>query len=143
MAKLYRFTFEIDDFDTLDSRAQAILIATTCRALVAWNIEWLRPRVHMVPSLYESGVRFKREDDGAENNWQNIPRALRLRHTHCVGLACWRVADLIVRNGVNARPVVSEGYERRPGMGIVQEFHVCVMFPDGQVEDPSRNLGMP
>lgn len=88
-----------------------------------------------LPPLYESGVRFERETEpGAV-----VPDVLTLYergHGNCAPLACARAAELRVR-GVNAGIKVYWRPEMNP-----LPFHVEVRLPNGNVEDPSRRLGM-
>jgi hypothetical protein len=88
------------------------------------------------PGLYQSGVVYKREPPG-EEVWQDIPTMLRTMNGDCEDLACWRVAELRVKHGIRAKPHLS--YRKD---GHIYKYHVTVKLPNGQIEDPSRRLGM-
>lgn len=98
-------------------------------ALISLDRAYLRahPRT---PSLYQAGVRYHVEEDGREN-WLAIPYILARGMGDCEDLACWRVAELREK-GIYAIP-------RFTKKGHL--WHVTV-FNDGQIEDPSRKLGM-
>ncbi len=104
-------------------------------ALVSINREYLRsfPRT---PRLYEAGVRYVGEEDGAED-WQAVPAVIRNAGGDCEDLACWRVAEQL-EAGVSCRPFIRW---RRYGDGFYL-YHVLVEYPGGRMEDPSRVLGM-
>jgi hypothetical protein len=144
---LYRFCFELDDWDELLQTDQGQWIADTVRRLVAANVVWLLrgERWRTTPALYTPGlIRYQGDggQDGALNLWQNLPRVMRQGFGHCVGLSAWRCAELAVR-GENAKVEVTIFHETRPGVGLVQEFHVTVRRANGTREDPARLLGMP
>lgn len=103
--------------------------------LTIMDISYLR-RHPETPALYESGVRYQREERGAED-WQTIPQVLRARSGDCEDLATWRAAELRVRHGIKAKAVA---YGRRKPDHVL--FHIVVRYPDGHYEDPSRRLGM-
>lgn len=103
------------------------------------------------PPLYESGVRYEREDGTEE--WLDVPSILQAGRGDCEDLACWRVAELR-RQGHHAGPYVR--YRNRNG---VFHYHALVMhyrraiapgptgvrverFVPDVIEDPSRRLGM-
>lgn len=131
------------DFDAIPQLEQKRVLWAQLYCLVQWNIAWLNQLGARAPKLYSSGVRFRRESDGARNQWANIPLVLRQGYSHCVGLSCWRVAELVV-GGEPAVPMLQVFDEERPGFGWVTEFHVSVLRGDGDTpEDPSRLLGMP
>lgn len=133
---------EYGDFDSLTVLEQKRLLLAQLLCLVQFNRAWLE--VHPgAPLLYDSGVTFLREPDGAINLWTSIPLVLARRESHCVGLSCWRVAELR-HQGEDAQPFLQVFHEDRPGFGLVTEFHVTVVRGDGEThEDPSRKLGMP
>jgi hypothetical protein len=141
------FTIRLDDFEDLTLQQQQDVYLDALQAVVNANVAWLRfdSRYRTVPTLYASGVRFAisaAERQGRGNVGPNIPAILKVGTAHCVGLSCWRIADLRVRDGVDAVPCVQTFRADEPGVGFVDEFHVCVQMPDGSVEDPSRELGM-
>jgi len=85
------------------------------------------------PRLYESGVRYEREQPGRER-WRRIDEAMAAGVGDCEDLAAWRAAELRVRRGEAARAIVYRSGKRR--------FHAVVQRADGSIEDPSRALGM-
>lgn len=102
------------------------------------------------PPLYESGVRYQRENGTEE--WLDIPTIIEAGWGDCEDLACWRVAELRTQ-GKHAGP-----YVRFRRIGGVFHYHALVrhyrpvaipyrgrvltrMVPD-EIEDPSRKLGM-
>lgn len=102
-----------------------------------------------IPLLYESGVRYYH--DNRDDPWMDTLSVLaaheRSKRTgipeviDCEDLVCWRVAELRTRFGVkNARPVFKR---MRVTMsdGPKQMVHILVEA-NGQIEDPSRILGM-
>lgn len=97
-----------------------------------------------IPLLYQSGVRYQ-EQVGRED-WQDVRTTLALRAGDCKCLACWRVAEIRVRQGIDARPMFT--FRRAHDPGVAPEmrrylYHIIVLLPDGTTEDPSRMLGMP
>lgn len=98
---------------------------------MAVNVIYLL-RNRRTPKLYESGVRYQREQGGKEV-WLTIPQVLRAGFGDCEDLAAWRTAELIV-GGVPAKAEVI-----RTGPRV---FHAVVRLPDGQILDPSIKLGM-
>ncbi len=85
------------------------------------------------PRLYESGVRYEREQQGRER-WRRVDEAMAAGVGDCADLAAWRAAELRVRRGEPARAIVYRSGKRR--------FHAVVQRADGSIEDPSRALGM-
>lgn len=104
-------------------------------ALVNCNREFIRRGQGRVPSLYESGCLYVRENE--TEDWLGIPEILRAKGGDCEDLACWRVAELR-EAGIPAKPFLRwRKYE--PNFWL---YHVMVMYPDGRMEDPSKRLGM-
>lgn len=85
-----------------------------------------------VPSLYGSGVRYRREPKGTEH-WQTAPEVLSRGYGDCEDLAAWRAAELRVAG------IPAQAYVLRTGPKL---FHAVVRYPDGRIEDPSKKLGM-
>jgi len=86
----------------------------------------------LVPPLYQSRVRYKREPRGRED-WQSSRRCVERGTGDCEDLAsylaaCYRLA------GIHAVAMVKDV---RPGLK-----HVVTLLPDGRIEDPSKRLGM-
>lgn len=100
--------------------------------LLAENLRELREHPE-IPPIYESGVRYQREEPGHEE-WQPILVTLSRGYGDCEDLASWRLAELH-----------HTGEDRRAKIGLLQRgntFHVVVVRWNGQTEDPSRRLGM-
>lgn len=105
-------------------------------ALTRCNVLWLETNPQ-APMLYDSGVRYRPEK--STEAWLDIPHILKARFGDCEDLASWRVAELRVR-GVKAKPFL-KWYNRPQGQNITL-YHVQVRYPDGRIEDPSKELGM-
>lgn len=102
-----------------------------------------------IPLLYESGVRYYH--DNRDDPWMDVLEVLeaheRFKKTgkpeiiDCEDLVAYRVAELRVRFGENARPVFTR--ERVvTSEGPKQFVHILVERVGGQIEDVSRKLGM-
>lgn len=89
-------------------------------------------RVENLPSVYEV-ARYKREPRGREN-WLHAAKVAQLGLADCEDLACYRAAELRVREGEPARVVVL-----RTG---AKTLHAVVERADGEIEDVARALGM-
>ena len=132
---LYAPHYKLRAFDTLSDDAKIEALVGLLEALIGVNVAWLRENPD-APSLYASGVRYLEEPRGQED-WQDIPETLRLRSGDCEDLGSWRVAELRVRGHERAMPHVKKSFS-----GPRTIFHVAVRRADGQLEDPSRILGM-
>lgn len=111
------------------------MLALWVESLVVADSAYLR--VHRrAPWLLESGVVYAEDDDGREE-WKDIPETLARGAGDCKDLSAWRIAELRVRVGEWAVPMVS--FERR---GVRVKAHVVVQRADGRLEDPARALGM-
>lgn len=91
-------------------------------------------RTRRYPMLYRAGVRYQAEPLGQER-WQIPSVTLQLRAGDCEDLAAWRAAELVV-NGLD-RAALAVVKIVRPGL-----MHCVVRRGNGQIEDPSRVLGM-
>lgn len=100
------------------------------QALVALAMRDLRGAA--LPALYQSGVRYRREPPGQEV-WQLPHQTMALGYGDCEDLASWRVAELRIA-GENAKLVF-----RRSGRRL---WHALVRRGNGELEDPSKILGM-
>lgn len=143
----YRITFVLGAFDgDRSSPARRILRHQTLyealAALTRINVRILSAaKPGAIPKLYDSGVRYIAEPEGAED-WLDILSALRqLRDpklpVDCEDLACWRAAELQME-GIEAHPVFL--WRRMPDGSHL--YHIVVRYPDGRIEDPSKRLGM-
>ena len=108
-------------------------------ALVRIDIDYLRANPN-TPEIYRSGIRYHQDilTNGDDDDWQDIPTILRFGYGDCEDLACWRTAELIVRHNQAAEPLII-WKEDKDGS---QLYHILVLRPDGQIEDPSKTLGM-
>ncbi len=104
-------------------------------ALVKCNTLFLESNPNSTP-IYKSGVRYRQEKD--TEAWLDIPHIIEARFGDCEDLASWRVAEL------RSQGVPAKAYLRwysRPSDSITL-YHVLVRLPDGDLEDPSKILGM-
>lgn len=133
----YNITFALDLFNRdLDAGESLAALNTLAAALTQINLDYLRLHPN-TPKIYNSGVRYANEPAGQEI-WQDIPTTLRLLRGDCEDLACWRAAELQLQGTkAKAEVVVSQKYP--DGRRL---YHVIVRLPNGDVEDPSYNLGM-
>lgn len=102
-------------------------------SLVSRNMVYLKNNPK-TPLLYSSGVVYASEF--TQQEWQDIPRTLKLKHGDCEDLASWRIAELRIQ-GINAKPHIIWN-----AVNNAFYFHVQVKHPDGSMEDPSVRLGM-
>lgn len=112
-------------------------------ALVDINVDYLLSHP-TTPLLYQSGVTYQEQSyDVGQEDWHEIPAAILAGKTDCKVLAAWRAAELRVR-GIDARPhLLRAGKSVHNRLhGIEYGYHVVVRLPNGQLEDPSRVLGM-
>lgn len=150
--------------------APLVLLMEGPIAVNQWHIERSHRRVkagidpYPIPWLFESGVRYRADDQGRED-WRDCLAILDRWYTtglgaDCDNLVCWRVAELRAA-GIKAKPVIKwqhltqemalgAGYRPQNSatdpIGIPKEglwmVHCCVQFPDKHVEDTSALLGM-
>jgi hypothetical protein len=116
----------------IPSKAEAqreIALALLLEGVVRLNCYLIKR--HNLPSIYDSGVRYKR--DGSED-WLNVLEIIKRGYDDCEGLASARAAEWRVNRGVPAAVIVV-----RTGP---KTLHAMVSLPDGTIEDPSRVLGM-
>lgn len=119
------------------SKLLALVIREALEAVIMTNRLYLR--LHKVPPLYESGIRYEEEPAGQPyEDFAAIPVVLSRGWADCDDLCCWRIAEL--RNaGENAKVRLKWQYDPVRGARM---FHVLVRRGNGQVEDPSKRLGM-
>ncbi len=108
------------------------------RALVISNAYYLRNNPN-TPYLYQSGVRYAPEPNaGKFEEFAGIDLVLSRKWGDCDDLAAWRAAEIRIKEGRPANILV---YWRKRGSQTI--WHVQVRRSDtGEVEDPSRLLGM-
>ncbi len=133
---MYAPLFRLRSFAVIDSDAKERILEHLLEALVRADMEYLRV-CPTAPALYESGVVYEAEPEDREH-WQDIPETLGVGNGDCEDLACWRIAELRVRANERATPYITwrDLDDRRV-------YHVAVHRVGGEVEDPSRLLGMP
>lgn len=133
----YRVTYALDIFRG-DRERQLSRESLNVMLRCLYDLDCLYLRAHPeVPALYRSGVRYMEEPPGQEE-WQDVATCLRMGTADCEDLAAWRAAELTVRDRIPARPVFRE--QRRADGSYL--YHIVVQYPNGQIEDPSRILGM-
>ncbi len=93
-----------------------------------------REQGRQAPPLYKAGVRYRREPPGQET-WDSWDRVLRRGYGDCEDLAAWRAAELRF-HGIDPKARVAI---IRTGPKLM---HAVVRRGNGQLEDPSRRLGM-
>lgn len=87
------------------------------------------------PPLYSSGVVYQNEAPGDED-WCDIPTCIAQRWGDCEDLGCWRAAEL------QAAGVKAVAWPKARLIGDIYLVHIQVKYPNGDIEDPSRILGM-
>ena len=119
------------------SKLLALAIREALEAVIMVNRLYLR--MHHVPALYESGVRYEEEPAGQPyEDFAAIPVVLARGYGDCDDLVCWRIAEL--RNqGENAKVRLKWAYDP---IRNARMYHVLVRRANTQVEDPSKRLGM-
>lgn len=110
-------------------------LAILLEALTRINADYLL-RHPSTPQLYQSGVRYRREPPGSER-WLSVPAILRTGFGDCEDLACWRAAELRIR-GIRAKAFPT----LVPSVSGRELWHIKVGVLGGEVEDPSKKLGM-
>lgn len=123
------------------------------RAVVAVNRWYLRQNPN-IPDLYQAGVVFRREPwAGVVDEFADIPTILERGWGDCDDLVSYRVAWLKERAyGFDQRGREPDAgikiYWRKPRRSAAfngkrgRLFHAQVRRQNGEVEDPSRLLGM-
>lgn len=101
-------------------------------ALVALDL--LEMRRQKYPPIYRSHIRYKKEPQipGRYEQWKTIRELFESGNGDCEDLAAARVAELRLA-GIRAIPWLMK-------KGPI--WHVVVKYPTGEIEDPSRKLGM-
>lgn len=113
----------------LSPQEAASAISGFVEALVALNLMYLKANPQ-TKGLYESGMTYVRDEP-----WRDIPSLLSSKQGDCKSLVAWRIAELRLRGYLALVHVV---YTPQAGEDL---FHVQVRRK-GQIEDPSRFLGM-
>lgn len=141
---MYAARFEFDLFNGPEDKTDAFLsiraIIHGCDFLYRCDVDYLIAYGKKVPGFYESGIRYETPENACGGDvWQDIPTLLRRGFGDCKDLACFRAAELTVKEGIYAKPIVRRKWMQN-GFAL---YHVVVMYPDGRIEDPSAALGMP
>lgn len=111
-------------------------------------------RAQRIPPLYRSGLTYRVEPWAANlQSLNNCLEALERRWLECKTAAAWRLAELreLAGSEEHARQydlkVSYRDLERdplavglQPQSGIVRVFHVVVLLPSGETEDPTKRL---
>lgn len=120
-----------------DSKQLAYVVKAALEALIFANRIYLR--THHCPALYESGVRYEEEPAGQPyEDFSAVPVVLSRGWADCDDLVSWRIAEL--RNaGEPAKVRLKWQFDPTRGARM---YHVLVRRANGQVEDPSKRLGM-
>lgn len=136
---IYRPRLLLRSFETLGGADRMANIANLVEALARIDAVWLSAHPE-TPDLYSSGVRYVSRGLGyCGDDWRDVPEVLREGNGVCEDLSAWRIAELRVRRGIAAGPVVTS--EAAPAGDLIV-YHVRVGYPDGTIEDPSERLGM-
>lgn len=113
-----------------------VVLRTLLLAQCLINADWLQHH-RRAPMLYQSGVRYVMEPQGVEE-FRDIPTIMEAGCGDCDDLGCWRVAECWVRDKVNVKPIFTK---RTMADGRFM-YHILVRYPNGDIEDPSKILGM-
>ena len=134
MAYPYDVTFALE----LDGGAATLeVVKILVDALFRINVLWLRAHPE-APRLGVARIPYVAEARG-EERFQGIPVTRKRGRADCEDLATELAAEMVVRDGIQARPEV--WWRKLPNGEDL--FHVVVRLPDGSMRDPSREAGMP
>lgn len=158
MTKL-RFCLDLPESnprDTESVRTRFIPLVIALEALTAtneWHLREAIKRGEPLPRLYDSGVFYQEEPPGQED-WLDYPTLLKEGKGDCEDLGCALTAERRVYDGIKSRPVLKwkfitsndlrmRGYPSKiiPREGIYL-IHILSQLPWGELEDPSKILGM-
>lgn len=122
-----RLTMELNTIPELEAGVMGLALVGRAQMLDPAN------RGVFPSSLYDSSIRYKREEVG-EEEWQTPLQTAQRGTGDCEDLAAYRTAELLVQGESGARPRV---------LTITPTLrHVVVARADGRLEDPSKMLGM-
>jgi len=130
-ADLIRVGFKSEHSHGTDHAFAPLRIAL--QALCDINVWLLRHR--QFPSIYNGRIKYAAEGPNKED-WYTVEDIHKYGYGDCEDLACARAAEYVVR-GINAYPDCSHKW-----IGGILLIHIFVRFPDGRIEDPSKQLGM-
>lgn len=117
------------------------------RGILSGLLPLARWQVQSLPGLYSSGVRYRAERAGYDSH-ADPKTVYRRGHGDCAHLALWRLAERLNETGwlpsMKTEPpwdfhLQFMGRNRRGA----RLFHVLLVGPGAQLEDPSIVLGMP
>ncbi len=132
---MFRPTFVLPDFDGGSNPVQSRrYLECLTRCLTDIDLLYLLNNPS-TPLLYHAGVRYVRDEPGQED-WQAIPEVMKRRKADCKSLAAWRAAELLARG----HKAFVQYHWRDSPQGAT--FHIYVQLENGEMEDPSRILGM-
>lgn len=133
----YAVVFRLDAFGQTDAFPDDVAAMVEALAHINANFLELHPEF---PRLYESGVRYltRPHPKCRLEEWKNAAAVLKDGFGDCKDLTAWLLAELSVRDGIDAEPYV-EWIEKPRG---VIDMHIKLRYPDGTLEDPSERLGM-
>jgi hypothetical protein len=133
----------LDDNSLKDPKVGAILARKLLQSIVLSNRYYLHTHPN-TPLLYSSGVRYQREPNAFRyEEFADIPTVLKRGWGDCDDLVAWRVAEIQHREKRPADPLIYWRLHERPNGSPLTIWHVQVRRQDtGEVEDPSRLLGM-
>lgn len=119
-----------------DPRVHAAIAMAYLKGVVLNNRLLIRSR--QVPPLYSSGVEWRPEAwAGQFEEFADAATVMQRGFGDCDDLCAWRVAELHEQGETKARFRI---YGRRGPRGW--SMHVQVRRANGEIEDPSRFLGM-
>ncbi len=96
------------------------------------------PSIPLFHDALRAGLIHYVRPDKRDDPWRCTVSSLVAGEVDCEDAAAWRIAELRIRFGVNARPrfeVAVDQYGNRL-------IHVTVQLPNGEIEDPSKRAGM-
>jgi len=129
-------TFDVSYFFRPDASKveKALALRSLLDNLINLNLIYLQ--YHAVPSLYQSGVVYKRDQI-----WNPIPSLYDQGSGDCKSLACALIAEYRMQ-GIDAEPAFRFMPPFFRGTKLEYTlFHILVQTPSGY-EDPSKKLGM-
>ena len=133
---MYPMRFELKSFETASLQGKIATLQAGLEFLIASNLAYLEK--NSAPPLYSAGIRYTPDVPGLDEKWKDIPQVITTRAGNCKEFGAWRAAELRAAGDALARCIVMH-----TPTGKNQLFHILVRRGDGQIEDPSRILGMP
>lgn len=122
-----------------DVKSRSVALRKLLGVLVQANVVWLRQHPG-TPHPYRAGIRYVREAAGSEE-WQGIAQVLQARGGDCEDLSAYLCAWHVVRDGRCAVRLLWRTFDELGEDGHTT-WHVQTKLASGQVEDPSKRLGM-